>query len=92
MLMESAKVGADAAEQRNSRAGDVCPGSEAITALELETKQAALSWLAQITHLGLTRLQMRGADSVIPVPIELSQRERKFCNGPLTESHRTMFR
>jgi LuxR family transcriptional regulator len=43
-------------------------GSEAITALELETKQAALSWLAQITHLGLTRLQMRGADSVIPVP------------------------
>jgi LuxR family transcriptional regulator len=53
-------------------------GSEAITALELETKQAALSWLAQITHLGLTRLQMRGADSVIPVPIELSQREKEI--------------
>ncbi|PCM50667.1 DNA-binding protein [Pseudomonas fluorescens] len=53
-------------------------GGGTITAQELETKQAQLSWLAQITHLGLTRLQMRGADSVLPVPIELSQREKEI--------------
>jgi LuxR family transcriptional regulator len=53
-------------------------GSDPITALELETKQAELSWLAQITHLGMTRLQLRGAGSVLPVPIELSQREKEI--------------
>jgi LuxR family transcriptional regulator len=53
-------------------------GSDPITALELETKQAELSWLAQITHLGMTRLQLRGVGSVLPVPIELSQREKEI--------------
>ncbi|MBV4460242.1 autoinducer binding domain-containing protein [Pseudomonas sp. COR58] len=53
-------------------------GSQPITALELQTKQAELSWLAQITHLGLTRLQLMGAESVQPVPIELSQREKEI--------------
>jgi LuxR family quorum-sensing system transcriptional regulator SolR len=52
--------------------------ADAITALELETRQAELSWLAQITHLGMTRLQLCGAGSVLPVPIELSQREKEI--------------
>lgn len=53
-------------------------GGDPITALELETKQAELSWLAQITHLGMTRLRLRGLGSVLPVPIELSQREKEI--------------
>lgn len=51
---------------------------EPITAKELKTKQAALCWLGQITHLGMGRLQKLNGGRDEPADIVLSQREKEI--------------
>ncbi|WP_137820961.1 autoinducer binding domain-containing protein [Pseudomonas sp. D(2018)] len=51
--------------------------SEPITIVELRSKQAKLSWLGNITHLGMERVRELGQDTGAECFVHLSQREKE---------------